>query len=148
MTQRCRRDACALYMFARLSILLVPSPAPAMRAAMPLALRSAQALRSPSQLPLARAGAVRLLSAEGPDRSVVSTCQEKISAALEPQEIKVQGAFDDPNGSHITIYCVSDTFEGKRSLARQQMVFKAIWEEMQGPVHAVDNMVLKAPSEL
>ena len=27
-------------------------------------------------------------------------------------------------------------------------VFKAIWEEMQGPVHAVDRMELKAPSEV
>ena len=25
---------------------------------------------------------------------------------------------------------------------------QAIWEEMQGPVHAVDTMVLKAPSEV
>ena len=135
-------------MFARLSILLVPSPALAMRASVPLALRSAQALHTPPQLLLARTVALRLLSAEGPNRSVVSTCKEKISAALEPREIRVQGAFDDPNGSHITIYCVSDAFEGKRSLVRQQMVFKAIWEEMQGPVHAVDQMVLKAPSEL
>jgi stress-induced morphogen len=47
-------------------------------------------------------------------------------------QIQVDGAFDDPNGSHITIYCVSEKFEGKRSLARQQMVFKAIWDEMQG----------------
>ena len=65
-----------------------------------------------------------------------------------PKELEVQGAFDDPNGSHITIYCVSEAFEGKRSLQRQQLVFKAIWEEMQGPVHAVDTMVLKAPSEV
>ena len=64
------------------------------------------------------------------------------------KEIEVKGSYDDPNGSHVTIYCVAEEFEGKRSLARQQMVFKAIWEEMQGPVHAVDTMVLKAPSEL
>jgi hypothetical protein len=87
--------------------------------------------------------------------------------------LEVKGAFDDPNGSHIMITCVSEAFEGKRSLARQQMVFKAIWDEMQGQgslrpaatrtnrlplraaryrtggdVHAVDQMVLKAPSEV
>ena len=94
-----------------------------------------------------RTGVLRMLCA-GPDRTVVDTCKAKIAAALEPKELEVQGAFDDPNGSHITIYCVSDAFEGKRSLARQQLVFKAIWEEMQGPVHAVDTMVLKAPSEV
>ena len=90
---------------------------------------------------------IRMLAAE-PDRTVVDTCTDKITAALEPAELKVTGAYDDPNGSHITIYCVADKFEGKRSLARQQMVFKAIWQEMQGPVHAVDTMILKAPSEL
>lgn len=37
------------------------------------------------------------------------------------------------------------------ALPRVQMVFKAIWSEMQGQggnVHAVDQMVLKAPSEV
>ena len=85
----------------------------------------------------------------GPDRTVVDKCTDKIKAALPGlKEIEVKGSYDDPNGSHVTIYCVADEFEGKRSLGRQQMVFKAIWEEMQGPVHAVDTMVLKAPSEL
>mmetsp|Transcript_48900 Transcript_48900/g.158879 ORF Transcript_48900/g.158879 Transcript_48900/m.158879 type:complete len:105 (-) Transcript_48900:269-583(-) len=74
-----------------------------------------------------------------------------LEAALEPTSVKVMGAYDDPNGSHITIECVSPKFEGKRSLARQQMVFKAIWAEMDGQggtVHAVDTMVLKSPSEV
>jgi BolA protein len=79
---------------------------------------------------------VRLMS--GADRTVVDTCKAKITAALSPQELEVQGAYDDPNGSHISIYCVADAFEGKRSMQRQQIVFKAIWDEMQGPVHAVD----------
>jgi len=79
---------------------------------------------------------------------VVAQCEDKIISALSPTEIKVEGAYDDPNGSHITIYCVSEAFEGKRSRQRQQMVIKAIWDEMQGPVHAVNTMVLKAPSEV
>ena len=57
------------------------------------------------------------------------------------------GAYDDPNGLHISIVVVSDKFEGKRAVQRQQMVYKAIWEEMQGPVHAVDSMICKTPSE-
>jgi stress-induced morphogen len=57
------------------------------------------------------------------------------------------GAYDDPNGSHITIEVVSTMFEGKRAMQRQQLVYKAIWEEMQGAVHAVDSMVCKTPDE-
>ena len=66
-------------------------------------------------------GIVRMQSS-GPDRTVVETCTEKIKAAIDVKDLKIEGAYDDPNGSHITIYCVSDAFEGKRSLARQQMV--------------------------
>ena len=47
-----------------------------------------------------------------------------------------------------SIEVVSPLFEGKRSLDRQRMVYKAIWEELQSAVHAVDSMVTKAPSEL
>jgi len=92
---------------------------------------------------------IRLMCGE-PDRTVVGTCSERITAALEPAELEIKGAYDDPNGSHITIYCVSEKFEGKRSLARQQMVNKAIFDVFQpaGPLHAVDTMILKAPSEL
>jgi stress-induced morphogen len=57
------------------------------------------------------------------------------------------GAYDDPNGSHISIVVVSDMFEGKRPVQRQKMVYKAIWEELQGPVHAVDSMICKTPTE-
>ena len=42
---------------------------------------------------------------------------------------------------------VSPLFEGKRAVQRQQMVYKAIWEELQGPVHAVDAMICKTPDE-
>ena len=38
-------------------------------------------------------------------------------------------------------------FEGKRPVQQQQLVNKALWEELQGPVHAVDSMVCKTPNE-
>ena len=85
----------------------------------------------PSALRDRRMMTVRMLSGE-PDRTVVETCTKKITDAISPIELKVEGAYDDPNGSHITIYCVSEKFEGMRSMKRQQLVFKAIWEEMQG----------------
>ena len=43
------------------------------------------------------------------ETSIVDQCQSKIEAGLEGvKEIMVNGAFDDPNGSHIAIYCVSE----------------------------------------
>jgi acid stress-induced BolA-like protein IbaG/YrbA len=33
------------------------------------------------------------------------------------------------------------------ALHRQRMVYKAIWEELQNAVHAVDAMTTKTPSE-
>ena len=39
-------------------------------------------------------------------------------------KLEVVPAYGDPNGSHVTIRVVSDAFEGKRSLQRQQMVYK------------------------
>lgn len=71
-----------------------------------------------------------------PDTSVVEVCTQKIVDALETPKVKVTGAYDDPNGSHISIEVVSSKFEGKRPMQRQQLVYKAIWEELQGPVHA------------
>jgi stress-induced morphogen len=81
------------------------------------------------------------------DTSIVSICQEKIQKALETTDVKVTGAYDDPNGSHISIQVVSPLFQGKRAVQRQQLVYKAIWEELQGPVHAVDSMICKTPEE-
>jgi len=64
--------------------------------------------------------------------------------------LKITGANDDPNGSHISIDIVSMAFEGKNKVKRSQMVYKAIWEEMDastGLVHAVDQMTCKTPEE-
>ena len=77
----------------------------------------------------------------------VISARQKISDALTPTELSVTAAYDDPNGSHISIVVVSDKFEGVSRVKRQQMVYKAIWEEMQGAIHAVDSMVCKTPDE-
>lgn len=89
--------------------------------------------------------AARMLSMA--DKSIPDICRSKIQAGLDAVEVKVDAAFDDPNGSHISIYCVAAAFEGKNLVQRQQLVYKQIWDEMQGPVHAVDGMVLKTPGE-
>mmetsp|Transcript_22674 Transcript_22674/g.31991 ORF Transcript_22674/g.31991 Transcript_22674/m.31991 type:complete len:150 (-) Transcript_22674:96-545(-) len=81
------------------------------------------------------------------ENSIVSTCKTKIMKALETKDVNVIGAYDDPNGSHISVEVVSSLFEGKRPVQRQQLVYKALWDELQGPVHAVDSMICKTPEE-
>ena len=80
--------------------------------------------------------------------TVVSRCTSKIQAALNPTMIKVTASNDDPNGSHIQIVCISNEFEGKNTLQRQRLIYKAIWDEMSGPVHACDSIVAKTQSEM
>lgn len=89
----------------------------------------------------------RFMSTDAPDTSVVDICTQKIKDALDTTDVKVTGAYDDPNGSHIAVEVVSAKFEGKRAVQRQQLVYKAIWDELQGPVHAVDSMICKTPDE-
>lgn len=89
----------------------------------------------------------RFMGSDASATSVVDVCTQKIKDALDTSEVKVTGAYDDPNGSHVSIEVVSSKFEGKRAVQRQQLVYKAIWEELQGPVHAVDSMVCKTPDE-
>jgi len=98
---------------------------------------------TPSRQRLSAAAA----SSSSGEESIVDICTAKIKDALDAVDVKVTGAYDDPNGSHISIEVVSPKFEGKRPVQRQQLVYKAIWQELQGPVHAVDSMVCKAPSE-
>ena len=82
------------------------------------------------------------------DATIVSICKRKIEQALGTDQVQVTGAYDDPNGSHISVMVVSDKFAGKRAVQRQQMVYKALWEELKGPVHAVDSMICKTPEEV
>ncbi|EKX54527.1 hypothetical protein GUITHDRAFT_100004 [Guillardia theta CCMP2712] len=79
--------------------------------------------------------------------TVMSTIEKKITSELKPVKLEVIPAYGDPNGSHVTINVVSQAFEGKRAVQRQQMVYKVIWEEMQGAIHAVDQMKCQTPAE-
>jgi len=81
------------------------------------------------------------------DVGAVESCRLKIEAALQPVELIVKSSNDDPNGSHIALRVVSAAFEGKNRVQRQQIVYKAIWEELSGPIHAVDELVCRTPAE-
>uniref|UniRef100_A0A7S0ZFH7 BolA-like protein n=1 Tax=Timspurckia oligopyrenoides TaxID=708627 RepID=A0A7S0ZFH7_9RHOD len=91
--------------------------------------------------------AVRMCSAP-PGDTLVQQVEKKISALLDPVSLSVTPAYDDPNGSHVTIDVVSSKFEGLMMVRRQQLVYKAIWDEMNsGAIHAVDSMTTKTPKE-
>ncbi|CAG9460073.1 unnamed protein product [Pedinophyceae sp. YPF-701] len=69
----------------------------------------------------------------------------KIGEALKTDLVSVQDVYGDAR--HVSIVVVSQEFEGLRSMQRQRKVFKAIWEELQERVHAVDDMMCKTPAE-
>lgn len=81
------------------------------------------------------------------EENIISVCRQKIKDLLKPVKLEVSSSNDDPNGSHIQVLCISDEFTGKSTLQRQRLVYKAIWEELNGPVHAVDSIVAKTPKE-
>jgi len=77
--------------------------------------------------------------------STLEQLRERIAEALPGADIDVGGG-----GGHFTITVVSDAFEGQNTLGRQRMVYSAITDLMSGddaPVHAVDQMITKTPSE-
>ncbi|PKA64103.1 hypothetical protein AXF42_Ash005115 [Apostasia shenzhenica] len=49
--------------------------------------------------------------------------------------------------SSCSIDVISEAFEGVSAVNRQRMVYKAIWEELEGTVHAVDQMTTRTPAE-
>lgn len=95
---------------------------------------------------------VRMLSMAGGDvgdggDTAVAQVERKLSDALAPTRLVVTPTYGDPNGSHVSIEVVSDVFEGASVVKRHQKVYKIIWEELAGPIHAVDQLVTKTPAE-
>lgn len=77
--------------------------------------------------------------------ALMASMEQKIRAALEAESVRVADVHGD--GRHVAIDVVSSAFEGKGSVARQRLVYKAIWEELQETVHAVDAMTTRTPAE-
>ena len=75
--------------------------------------------------------------------STVDQIHDRIEAALPGATIDVQGG-----GGHFTIAVQASQFEGKNTLARQRLVYRAIKDLMAGndaPVHAVDKLETTTP---
>jgi stress-induced morphogen len=83
----------------------------------------------------------------GGDGTVMAAVERKITAALAPTSLVVTPAYGDPNGSHVSIHVVSDAFDGLNVVKRHRLVYKAIWDELQGPIHAVDELTTRTPAE-
>ncbi|GAB4854060.1 hypothetical protein Ancab_022641 [Ancistrocladus abbreviatus] len=64
------------------------------------------------------------------DSSLMQSMEQKIKEQLNAESVIVRDAYGD--GRHV----------------RQRMVYKAIWEELQTTVHAVDQMTTKTPAEV
>eukprot|EP00878_Enallax_costatus_P005496 GHUV01005768.1.p1 GENE.GHUV01005768.1~~GHUV01005768.1.p1 ORF type:complete len:151 (+),score=30.54 GHUV01005768.1:117-569(+) len=79
------------------------------------------------------------------NKELMAAMESKISEALEAQHVSVSDVYGD--GRHVNINVISSAFEGKSSVQRQRMVYKAIWLELQDAVHAVDAMTTKTPPE-
>ena len=57
----------------------------------------------------------------------------KIESQLSCEIVEVTG-----DGSHFEVYVVSDDFEGKRAVARQQMIYATVQAEIaSGELHAL-----------
>uniref|UniRef100_A0A0E0E214 BolA protein n=1 Tax=Oryza meridionalis TaxID=40149 RepID=A0A0E0E214_9ORYZ len=95
-------------------------------------------------------------SAPGPagstDSPAMQALETKIKEQLEADTVTVVDTSGDGRHLSFSLFClsidvVSKVFEGKSAVNRQRMVYKAIWEELQSTVHAVDQMTTKTPSE-
>ncbi|CAH2072510.1 unnamed protein product [Thlaspi arvense] len=80
------------------------------------------------------------------DQTLMQSMEQKIKEQLNAESVSVKDMSGD--GRHVCINVVSSAFEGQTAVNRQRMVYKAIWEELQNVVHAVDQMTTKTPSEV
>jgi len=67
--------------------------------------------------------------------------REYIAANLDCEHIEVQG-----DGSHFDAVIVSPAFEGKRLIARHQLVYSALGDRMKAEIHALSMRTL-TPAE-
>lgn len=73
---------------------------------------------------------------------VQSAIESKLATELEPVHFSVVNESHmhsvPPNSeTHFKVVMVSGLFEGKRSVARHQLMYKVLSEELAGPVHAL-----------
>ncbi len=74
--------------------------------------------------------------------SIQSQIEHRLSELLAPSYLSVENESHQHNvppdsETHFKVVAVSTAFEGKRQVARHQMIYGALREELAGPVHAL-----------
>ena len=74
--------------------------------------------------------------------SMKQTIENKLGQALAPAHLVVKDEshmHNVPKGaeSHFNVFVVSDSFDGKRLVARHQAVYAVLKEELAGRIHAL-----------
>ena len=83
------------------------------------------------------------LNIADPNADLCRALSEAITQAIPDAQVEATGG-----GGHFTLVVVSKEFEGKNTLAKQRMVYKAIGDLMKGdnaPVHAIDKLETRVP---
>ncbi|HPA38550.1 MAG TPA: BolA family protein [Phenylobacterium sp.] len=87
--------------------------------------------------------------------AIFEAIQTKLTAAFSPSRLEIQDDSSRHAGhsgareggeSHFNIVIEAEAFQGAAKVARQRMVYKALAEELAGPVHALSVKAL-APGE-
>lgn len=87
--------------------------------------------------------------------AIIEAIRNKLTAAFEPTRLEVEDdsarhhghAGARPGGeSHFNVVIEAAAFAGANKVARQRMVYRALAEELAGPVHALSVKAL-APGE-
>ena len=87
--------------------------------------------------------------------AIIDCIRDKLTVAFEPTRLEIVDDSDRHAGhsgareggeSHFNVTIESPAFSGTPRVARQRMVYKALAEELAGPVHALSVKAL-APGE-
>jgi BolA protein len=87
--------------------------------------------------------------------AIFQAIQEKLTSAFAPTRLEIEDdsarhaghAGARPGGeSHFSVTIVASAFAGEGKVARQRMVYRALAEELAGPLHALSVKAL-APGE-
>lgn len=87
--------------------------------------------------------------------AILEAIQHKLTTAFQPTRLEVEDDSDRHHGhagarpggeSHFNVTIEAEAFVGQPKVARQRMVYRALAEELSGPVHALSVKAL-APGE-
>ena len=87
--------------------------------------------------------------------AIIDAIQDKLTAAFQPTRLEVvddshrhagHAGAREGGESHFNVTIESPAFTGTARVARQRMVYRALAEELAGPVHALSVKAL-APGE-